>query len=470
MANGTNEVQGAYPRFLVVDGKDNVRLLDNVHSVIVDRTIRRCTSASVHVEKMGKAYLVRVHCKDYADNLLSLSMIQDCPVKVTPHRSLNFSKSVVRFGRSANGLSTEDIIEEIKTSPRNEELSEVTSANRVSIQKNGSKILTGTFFLTSKSEYLPTHLFLGCERFPVDRYVPNPRRCFKCQKFGHSSRTCRSKEDVCLICASTDHSYKDCNKQDSPHCCNCSGPHKASDQECPKYLVEKATLKLQAEKNGWAPRKLGKKMRNNTKAHLTKEGHGPMLQLLNKLTCWSVTFSSMTRKDSFRVQSVNSRVMNAALIAQIQGLGKIIHYLETSVGQSHTPFDVEGPHGPHTSEKPLVGGAHPDTSVYGVQNTTSVGSAHNTSVGDAHNLNSVGDAHRCPVFKANVASQTGDGRASGPYASVSPSRMLGTKRPANVPSYVPNQLPSPKKEGGAKQEGCKQYPGDIPIQNQQNSG
>ena len=109
MANGTNEEQGTYPRFLVVDGKDNERPLD-VHSVIVDRTIRGCTSASVHVEKMGKAYLVRVHYKAYADNLLSLRMIQDCPVKVTPHRSLNFGKGVVRFGRSANKLSTEDII------------------------------------------------------------------------------------------------------------------------------------------------------------------------------------------------------------------------------------------------------------------------------------------------------------------------------------------------------------------------
>ena len=75
MANGTHEEQGAYPRFLVVDGKDNERPLDDVHSVIVDRTIHGCTSASVHVEKMGKAYLVRVHCKAYADNLLSLSMI-----------------------------------------------------------------------------------------------------------------------------------------------------------------------------------------------------------------------------------------------------------------------------------------------------------------------------------------------------------------------------------------------------------
>ena len=102
--------------------------------------------------------------------------------------------------------------------------------------------------------------------------------------------------------------------------------------------------------------------------------------------------------------------MNAALIAQIQGLEKIINFLETSVGQSHTHSDVEDPHGLHASEKSLVEGAYPDTSVDGVQNTTSVGSANNTSVGDAHNLNYVGDAHRCPVSKA---SQIENG-ASGP--------------------------------------------------------
>ena len=43
----------------------------------------------------------------------------------------------------------------------------------------------------------------------------------------------------------------------------------------------------------------------------------------------------------------------------------------------------------------MVGGTRPDTSVDGVQNTTSVGS---TSVGDAHNLMEVHLAH-IPVYR-----------------------------------------------------------------------
>ena len=115
----------------------------------------------------------------------------------------------------------------------------------------------------------------------------------------------------------------------------------------------------------------------------------------------------------------------------------------------------------------MVGGTRPDTSVDGVQNTTSVGSAHSTSVGDAHNLNSVGDARRCPVSKANMASETENGGASGPYTSVSPFQMLGTKRPTNATSYVPNQLPNPKKKVGLNRKGANSAPVTSPITNQQ---
>ena len=80
----------------------------------------------------------------------------------------------MRFGRSAKGLSTEDIIEEISTSPRNKEVPEITSANRATIQKYGSKIPTGTFFLTFNSECLSTYLFLRGEHFTVERYLPTP--------------------------------------------------------------------------------------------------------------------------------------------------------------------------------------------------------------------------------------------------------------------------------------------------------
>ena len=90
----------------------------------------------------------------------------------------------------------------------------------------------------------------------------------------------------------------------------------------------------------------------------------------------------------------------------------------------------------------MVGGAHPDTHLVCVQNTTPVGSAHNTTpvgsahnstpVGDAHNPTAVGNAHTSSVPTVNMASQTENGNTSGPYASVSP-QLLKAKRPTDAP-------------------------------------
>ena len=96
----------------------------------------------------------------------------------------------------------------------------------------------------------------------------------------------------------------------------------------------------------------------------------------------------------------------------------------------------------HALEQSMVGGAHPDTPLVGVQNTTPVGSAHNTTpVGSAHNSTPVGDAHNptsvgdSSVSTANMASQTENGNISGPYASMSP-QLLRAKRPTDAPSYI----------------------------------
>ena len=128
----------------------------------------------------------------------------------------------------------------------------------------------------------------------------------------------------------------------------------------------------------------------------------------------------------------------------------------------------------------MVGGAHPDTTVDGVQNTTiedgvnntSVGSAHNSipvgsahnsnPVGDTHNPTSVGDAHASSVSTANMASQTEHGNTSGPYASVSP-QLHKAKRPTDAPSYIYRQSPNPKKKVELNRKGPSSIPVTSPI-------
>jgi len=93
----------------------------------------------------------------------------------------------------------------------------------------------------------PAHINVGYLRVKVDRYIglPNPLRCFKCQKFGHSSRLCRN-DAVCHRCGGK-HTEENCNN--AAKCINCSGPHGASSRECPVWLREKEVQRVKAEKN-----------------------------------------------------------------------------------------------------------------------------------------------------------------------------------------------------------------------------
>ena len=72
------------------------------------RTERGVTSASVIIQWMGPALLVEVSHEAYAHNLLKVTQIGELPVKVSPHRSMNSRKVVVKFGRAANGMSNEE--------------------------------------------------------------------------------------------------------------------------------------------------------------------------------------------------------------------------------------------------------------------------------------------------------------------------------------------------------------------------
>ena len=60
-------------------------------------------------------------------------------------------------------------------------------------------------------------------------------QCYNCQCFGHSAKTCRSKQK-CLICGEN-HSHKRCPSRESrkPTCANCNGPTVASYKRCPEY-------------------------------------------------------------------------------------------------------------------------------------------------------------------------------------------------------------------------------------------
>lgn len=68
-----------------------------------------------------------------------------------------------------------------------------------------------------------------------------PTQCYKCQKFGHTSKHCKSGKDTCSQCGVDGHNYKSCPKSKESRCCaNCTrasrpSNHSVSSNRCPIY-------------------------------------------------------------------------------------------------------------------------------------------------------------------------------------------------------------------------------------------
>ena len=105
---------------------------------------------------------------------------------------------------------------------------------------------SNTYLLEFTSSSPPSSIKAGYCNLRVELYVPNPLRCYKCQKFGHGSRACRGLM-ACVNCSENDHESIDCNEE--PKCTNCSGNHKASSKQCPSFIKESAILKIKYENN-----------------------------------------------------------------------------------------------------------------------------------------------------------------------------------------------------------------------------
>ena len=186
------------------------------------------TPASVKKLRSGDI-LVEVTQKAHAENLLRSKVFVNIPVKVTPHRTLNTKMGVIRC-KDLLECSDDLLVQELKSQG-------VIRAKRIVISKPDKTIRTQTVILTFQLPSLPLTIKCGYLQVPVDPYIPNPLRCFKCQKFGHHQNNCNTEKAVCAKCGSKDHADKDCS---SAHfCVNCKGAHTAFSRDCPVWIKEK---------------------------------------------------------------------------------------------------------------------------------------------------------------------------------------------------------------------------------------
>ena len=111
---------------------------------------------------------------------------------------------------------------------------------------DGKLVDTNALLLTFCTAEIPESLKLRPGfSIRVRQYIPLPRRCFKCQRYGHVGKFCRSNIAICVNCGLEEHEGTDCIR--SPTCINCEGAHAANYKQCDRYKFEKEILAIKTK-------------------------------------------------------------------------------------------------------------------------------------------------------------------------------------------------------------------------------
>ena len=121
----------------------------------------------------------------------------------------------------------------------------VTHVNRFTIRKNHEIVNTNTLLLTFNSVVTPKTLKIFYQLIQVEMYVPNPLRCFNCQKFGHHENNCPADlGSVCEKCGTGNHDHLASQCRKPAKCVNCGENHMSRSSDCDVWKKEKEVMKI----------------------------------------------------------------------------------------------------------------------------------------------------------------------------------------------------------------------------------
>ncbi|GFX86413.1 putative RNA-directed DNA polymerase from transposon X-element [Trichonephila clavipes] len=191
------------------------------------KSVKRLRSGDLLIETLSA-----VQTKSF----LQAKTFLNSPVNIYPHKTLNSCRGIIS---EPDLLTTTDT--EILDGFSGQGVIQVRRITRDTLI-----IPTKHIILIFNSPKLSTTIKAGYLNYRIRPYIPNPLRCFKCQRFGHSQTSCRGQQ-TCSRCASAGHSSTDCILE--PKCINCSQPHPSDSKICPKWKIEKQIQEIKTTKN-----------------------------------------------------------------------------------------------------------------------------------------------------------------------------------------------------------------------------
>ncbi|CAK9799847.1 Uncharacterized 50 kDa protein in type I retrotransposable element R1DM [Anthophora quadrimaculata] len=96
-------------------------------------------------------------------------------------------------------------------------------------------------------------VFMIWRSYRIREYI-NVTRCYKCHGYGHTAKSCKVEEQLCITCGSKEHSRDNCTHKEKPKCINCirarrkDSDHDVRNKQCLEYGRQ---LKLYRNRIQW---------------------------------------------------------------------------------------------------------------------------------------------------------------------------------------------------------------------------
>ncbi len=244
--NDSNNLDGAFngsqeqnwPKYWVMVGTDSKNPLSKINPFLLLKGIQGI-SPSLKVKRLrnGSLLLECEHLRQ-AKTLKKTTQLGQVPVKASPHKTMNSCQGIIRC-REISDMSDDDIKQELASQG-------VSRVKQFTRKTDGHVKKTSTFLLTFNSTTLPKSINVGYLKVKVEVFVPNPLRCYGCQRYGHGQNSCKGQK-VCFRCGMQDHGDDPCT---GPlHCVNCAGSHSSNSKQCPMWTKECAIQKRKVHDN-----------------------------------------------------------------------------------------------------------------------------------------------------------------------------------------------------------------------------
>jgi hypothetical protein len=217
-----------------------------------------CMGSPIEMKTVSRGTKMMVECRsrEMAVNLSKLTFIQSRQksfrIKARENLQLGVKQGAVYMPDLAN-CEDEDADTTILNALKNQNPDTgIENFRRLKRKVNGHLVNTGTLVINFRSNTLPTRISCFYLSGLVREFLPDPMRCFRCLKFGHTAKFCKKKEEekLCVNCGDLSHTEKGVMCTRPSFCIHCdSNAHNSASRICPAFIEEKSIVQTKHKLN-----------------------------------------------------------------------------------------------------------------------------------------------------------------------------------------------------------------------------